>query len=524
VHVVDRAHTADSVSRSGRSTRATGARPDVALITEGTYPCGGGGVSVWCDQLIRGLPDVDFHVVALTLTDRDRIIWDRPANLVTRRRIGVWDRARERLDRGRRQALPAALVHLIRFLVGPSFTSLDSEVAAFDVLLDDLLDLVASDALGAHLNFDSFFEPVLDELSRSPRMRARYEMTLADSLTVANVLAHVLVPLTVDPGPVDVVHATGNGLPALVGLGAKARRDTPFMMAEHGLYLRERYLAAGSELERPLVKDIVLRFLRLMAAVAVRRADLLAPAAAFNGRWQRALGAPPERIQVLPNGVDPDVFKLRTAEVDRPDVAWLGRIDPIKDLHTLIRCAALVRDEMPEARFRLFGEEPKGSKGYLNSCLDLIEDLDLESVVTFEGRVESPVDAFHAGQFSVLSSITEGFPYSVLESMSCGVPVVGTAVGGVAEAIADTGMVVPPRNPAAMAGACLTMLRSGEDRRRMGIAARERVERLFSLEQMLEGHDLIYRRWADRTAEVIDLRDGATVGALGASLPPAVIA
>jgi hypothetical protein len=75
-----------------------------------------------------------------------------------------------------------------------------------------------------------------------------------------------------------------------------------------------------------------------------------------------------------------------------------------------------------------------------------------------------------------------------------------------------------------MAGACLTMLRSGEDRRRMGIAARERVERLFSLEQMLEGHDLIYRRWADRSAEVIDLRDGATVGALGASLPPAVIA
>jgi polysaccharide biosynthesis protein PelF len=97
-------------------------------------------------------------------------------------------------------------------------------------------------------------------------------------------------------------------------------------------------------------------------------------------------------------------------------------------------------------------------------------------------------------------------------------------VGGVAEAIADTGMVVPPRNPAAMAGACLTMLRSGEDRRRMGVAARQRVERLFSLEQMLDGHELIYRRWADRTAEVIDLRDGATTVVPDPSVAPAVTA
>jgi len=47
-------------------------RPQVAFVTEGSYPCSGGGVSVWCDQLIHNLPGVDFHLIAITLTDRER--------------------------------------------------------------------------------------------------------------------------------------------------------------------------------------------------------------------------------------------------------------------------------------------------------------------------------------------------------------------------------------------------------------------------------------------------------------------
>lgn len=135
------------------------------------------------------------------------------------------------------------------------------------------------------------------------------------------------------------------------------------------------------------------------------------------------------------------------------------------------------------------------------------DSLDLGGVVTFEGRVGHPVTAFLRGQLSVLSSITEGFPYSVLESMSCGIPVVGTEVGGVPEAIADTGLVVPPHDPEAMASAIIHLLTHDDERRRMRLAARARVEELYRLDLMLSRHDDLYRA----LSRVIDLRDRASI-------------
>ena len=244
------------------------------------------------------------------------------------------------------------------------------------------------------------------------------------------------------------------------------------MLTEHGLYLRERYIASVTELGRPVLKDFVMRFHLAVAALAVRRASLLCPASDFNARWQLALGADPAKVSTLYNGVDVSEFPARTADVGRPDVVWLGRIDPLKDLHTLIRSADLVRRDIPSVQYRLFGEEPRSSRGYLASCQSLVRELDLESTVCFEGRSPTSAEAFYAGQFSILSSISEGFPYSVLESMSCGVPVVATSVGGVPEAVADTGYLVPPRDPGSMAQACRRMLASDARRRRLGAAAR----------------------------------------------------
>jgi polysaccharide biosynthesis protein PelF len=470
-------------------------RPQVAFVTEGSYPCSGGGVSVWCDQLMRYLPRVDFHLIAITLTNRDRWVWERPANMVTANHFGLWDRARDRVSRGAPEPCPAALRALIRFLVSRPQEDFDADLAAFADVFEGVLELAADGSLGRFLRFETLCDPVVQSLRYSEYFNSKYEVSLADGLEIAGVMAHLLTPLTIDPGPVDVVHATANGLPALVCLSAQARRNTPFMLTEHGLYLRERYIASDTELARPVLKDFVMRFHLAVAAMAVRRASLLCPASDFNARWQLALGADPAKVTTLYNGVDVSEFPARTADVGRPDVVWLGRIDPLKDLHTLIRSADLVRRDIPSVQYRLFGEEPRSSRGYLASCQSLVRELDLESTVRFEGRSPTSAEAFYAGQFSILSSISEGFPYSVLESMSCGVPVVATSVGGVPEAVADTGYLVPPRDPGSMAQACRRMLASDTRRRRLGVAARERVERLFGIELMLSRHEALYRSW-----------------------------
>ena len=481
-------------------------RQQVALVTEGSYPGSGGGVSVWCDELIRHLPEVDFRVIALTLTDRTRPVWEMPPNVVELRQFGIWDRIRDRTRRGRRAPLPGALRALIRFLVSEPPADLGRDVDGFEAALGGVLELAVEGVLAGHLHFEPLVDAFTEELRGADHLHTRHEVALADAIEAANTFMHLLSPLTVDPGPVDLVHLTANGLPVLVALGAQARHGTPYMMSEHGLYLRERYLHAGRELPRPAVRELVLRFHRNLAVLGLRRAALLTPASEFNARWQLAMGAHPSRIHTLYNGVDVTRFPPRTDDVRHPHVVWLGRIDPIKDLHTLIRAADLVHSAAPGVQFRLFGEAAKTERGYWDSCVELIHELRLDSVVKLEGRVDHPAEAFHAGQFSVLSSISEGFPYSVLESMSCGVPVVGTRVGGVPEAIADTGVVVPPRSPRHLADGCLEMLRAGERRRALGAAARARVEQRFTLQLMLARHQELYRSLAEASGATVDLR------------------
>jgi glycosyltransferase involved in cell wall biosynthesis len=459
---------------------------------------------------MRNLPEFDFEVIALVPTDREPSRWPPPPNLVSLRRIGVWDRVADRLQRRSRDGVPRAVRSFIWFLLGPPVADLRTELDLFAVQLDGLLELARSDALIPALKFETIYSTVAEALEAAAHANARFQVTLADGIDLANALGHLLSPLAIDAGPVDVLHASANGLPAMVGMAAAARRGTPFLMSEHGLYLRERYMAADSELPRPVVRSALLRFYRLICATAFRRAELITPASDFNRRWALALGAEPAKVQTLHNGVDLASFPARTAEVAEPHVVWLGRIDPIKDLHTLIRAAALVAREIPDVRFRLFGEEPAAAAGYLASCRELVAELGVDDVVRFEGRVDKPVHAFHAGQITLLTSISEGFPYTVLESRSSGVPVIGTAVGGVPEAIADTGAVVPPGDPQALAEACIRMLRSGDQRRRLGVAARERVERLFSLDRMLDAHDLVYRRLSG-TEPWVDLREPAVV-------------
>ena len=203
---------------------------------------------------------------------------------------------------------------------------------------------------------------------------------------------------------------------------------------------------------------------------------------------------------------------------------WLGRVDPIKDLHTLIRAAAVMRDRKPGVVVRLFGSAGPGQKDYLTSCQRLVESLQLNGVVQFEGAVDSPPLAFHAGHISALSSISEGFPYAVLESMACGVPVVATDVGGVREAIGDAGRCVQARDHRALGLACLELLDNTQLRRTMGRLGRSRVERLFDLDTMLRIHDEVYahvgqRRGRDLTAPasratVIDIRESTSTKAV----------
>lgn len=470
----------------------------VALTAEGTYPHQFGGVSVWCDQLVRGLAQYDFTLVPIVATGNEPMRWQPPANVTSVVTIPLWGRPppvpwRARLSRSRNDAVLAELVDV---LLSPP----DQAPDRFTDVMRELFSYAQARSLPAILASETAARLLSEawrqrwpEILPEAATAGLVEPTLADAVTAMQLLEHALRPLSHPPVRVDVLHAATNGLGVLPALTARWKYGTPLIVTEHGVYMREHYL----HMRRPQfgwpVKDLYLRFLRCLCTLGYREAETITPGNIYNKRWETELGADPARIRTVYNGVDPAIFPVLREEPEVPTISWAGRIDPVKDLETLLRAFSLVIKEIPQARLRIFGSAPPGGEAYLERCRAEAADLGLGRQATFEGRVPEIRDAYAAGHIVVLCSITEGFPYTLIEAMACGRACVATDVGGVSEAIGNVaGSVVPPRNPAALAQACIRLLRDDELRRTMGAAARARAVEHFTVDRAISAFDELY--------------------------------
>jgi glycosyltransferase involved in cell wall biosynthesis len=463
---------------------------NVALMTEGTYPHSFGGVSVWCDQLVRGMADYDFHLVALVATGAEPAVWDLPRNVASVTAVPLWgpQPAGRKPGRLAKRRFGSLVRELFDVLLGDS----DAAQHRFGSVLRELFDYAQRDDLSAALRSEDAVRALTDAWRPGLRDPEGSVPTVHDAVTALQLLDSALRPLSQPPVRVDVAHCVANGLAVLPALASKWAHGTPVLLTEHGIYLRERYLGFRGGPFRWPVKLLQLSFLRQLCSLVYREVDMIAPGNIYNRRWEERLGADPTIIRTVYNGVDPADFPAVDGEPEAPTVSWAGRIDPIKDLETLLRSFSLVHKEIPQARLRMFGGTPKGREGYLDHCEQLADELGIGDVVTFEGRVPEIRDAYAAGHVVVLSSISEGFPYTLIEAMTSGRACVATDVGGVAEAVAETGLVVPPRDPEAMARACLSLLRDGELRRRLGAQARARALEHFTVDRAIDTFDEIY--------------------------------
>jgi glycosyltransferase involved in cell wall biosynthesis len=318
-------------------------------------------------------------------------------------------------------------------------------------------------------------------------------------------LHHWLFPISQPLPAVDIAHASMGGICSMVSIVCQIEHGAGFLLSEHGIYLREAYLAERGAQHGLFGKIMKLAFARRMTELAYVRADAIAPCCDYNHRWEVRLGVPPAKIHTAYYGLDPTVFvpTEREREDDPPVVVWAGRIDPLKDVETLLHAAAIVRRTRPDARFLLFGSAQPGAEDYAARCLELHHTLGLEGFVSFEGFATNVVEAFGRGDIVVLSSVSEGFPYSTLEAMVCGKPVVATAVGGIAEQVTrDCGRIVPPRDPEALAQGLLEVMADPAVCLAMARAARDRGSTLFGIERFRETHLGIYARvMASRTLD-----------------------
>ncbi|MFB7786994.1 GT4 family glycosyltransferase PelF [Streptomyces vinaceus] len=477
----------------------------VTMLTEGTYPHVHGGVSTWCDQLVRGMPEVDFNVIALTGSGREPVTWELPRNVYRHTAVPLWGPAPSR-GRGRTALRGKAHRRFTATYETFLLSLLDPSRGGFSESLHELAVLSRAGRLAPALRSETVLRLLMDVWTRPGLPTAAAEPTIHDALTATDLVEHALRPLSVRIPPDSVAHAVSSGLATLPALAAKYLDKVPFLLTEHGIYLRERYLGYRTAAQRWPVKALLLGFYRELNTEGYRQADLITPCNQYNRRWEERGGAAPDRIRTVYNGVDPYAFPDAGPEPEVPTLSWCGRIDPIKDLETLIRAYAFMREELPALRLRLFGPVPAGCEEYRTRLEGLGAELGVADGISYEGRIADVAQAYAAGSIVMLSSISEGFPFSIIEAMSCGRTTVSTDVGGVREAVGDTGLVVPPREPETMARAALALLRDDERRAELGRRSRKRVVEKFTLHQSVDGFRHIYRELAGQP--VLPVRAG----------------
>lgn len=314
------------------------------------------------------------------------------------------------------------------------------------------------------------------ELARSP---------LAD-FTPSNVVAFRRLIASFLP---DIIHSHVPRPTLWAALALRTmRRRPPFMYTEHSI--QEVYPRWGGPIYR-----IFLPVTRAIVAVSD------AAATSFARRWGRYRGS----VRRIWNGIDPDRLTPRRsrAEIrrelgapeDTPILCNVANLTRPKSHLTLIAAMARLRPTTSDLQCWIAGSfehEP----AMVEAVRAAIADSGLSQTVQLLGRRRDVPDLLHAADIFVLSSRQEGFPITILEAMAAGRPIVATDVGGCAEAVVhgETGLIVPPEDPPALAEAIASLLADPERARAMGKAGRERVQREFTVDRMVEQHLELYER------------------------------
>ncbi|MDQ6887071.1 MAG: glycosyltransferase [Gemmatimonadota bacterium] len=214
-------------------------------------------------------------------------------------------------------------------------------------------------------------------------------------------------------------------------------------------------------------------------------------------------GVPEGRIAIVSNFVDQDAFdplapEQRAAERaafgydrDMIVIVIVARLSTVKDHASLVRALASVVPRWPNLRLLIVGDGPLRA-----SLEDLTDSLGLRSVVRFAGLQEHGQNLHILGDISVLCSLSEGFPNSIVEAMAAARPVVATSVGGTIDAVRDdvTGVLVRPGDPDGLARAIERLAAEPALRERLGREAARQARARYHVQVVLPQLDALYRR------------------------------
>ena len=468
----------------------------ICVILEGCYPYVTGGVSSWIHQYMQAMSEHEFVVWAIgsTSDNKGKFKYELPANVVEVHEIFLGDALKPvEAPKDKYHFTPIELKALKDFI---NCNHPDWEVL-FNMYNKKHIEPVS-------FLMSKYFLELLTQLCEE-----EYPYTAFSDLfhTVRSMLLPVLHIINQEVPKADVYHAIATGYAGILARLGSYVYNVPYMITEHGIYTRER----EEEIIRArwvnaAFKKFWVRFFYMLSDGAYDRATMITSLFAGARQIQIDMGCQPSKCRYIGNGIHYDKFSKIPPKVMNGyiDIGAILRIAPIKDVKTMIHAFAEAKKRAPEIRLWIAG--PADDPQYTEECHALVEQLQVQDI-TFMGVI-NVLEHMQEFDFTILSSISEGMPLSVLESFGAGRPCVTTDVGCCRELInkvaedddfGPAGYCVPPMHPQALADAIVQMSLMNEKRYHMGQAGKARVEKYFLHEDMMrkyrDTYDEVFKRW-----------------------------
>ena len=462
----------------------------ICLILEGCYPYINGGVSTWMHQYINEMPEHEFvlWVIGAKAEDKDKFVYTLPKNVVEIHQVFLDDALRVK-DNG---------------VFGHRFNKEEKEAHRRLVLSDktdwDLLfDLYQVQKVNpmSYLKSQSFLD-ILTETCQSDFPFIAFSDAFH---SVRSRLLPVLYLMGAEIPKADCYHSICTGYGGLLASMGAYIYKKPLLLTEHGIYTREREeeIIRAKWVARAF-KPQWIDFFYLLSDLIYSRAFRVTSLFTRAMYTQIEMGCLPEKCRVIENGISYErLCNIPLKEEDGVvDIGAVVRLAPIKDIKTMIYAFFELSSRRDDVRLHIMGGVD--DQEYADECYALVKQLGLEDKIIFTGRVNI-IEYFEKLDFTLLTSISEGQPLSVLESFAARRPCVTTDVGCCSELLngkpGDTlgkaGYYAPPMQRDKLADAMEMLCESRNLRLKMGEVGQKRAYEYYRYNIMLTKYRDLYK-------------------------------
>ena len=385
------------------------------------------------------------------------------------------------------------------------YHALRSLVLNQDVEWDALFDFFKKKNISINrlLMGEDFYHAVLDCYN------LQYpDIVFSDFLwTMRSMYLPLFLTLSMEIPRADVYHAVATGYAGILGSMGKYFYSGQLIVSEHGIYTREREEELiQAEWVQKLYKKIWIRQFQKISQVAYDRADIVTSLYQHARELQMELGCPEEKTMVTPNGINYRRLEhLAGISPENESYVHIGavlRVTPIKDVKTMVQAFAYAKERQPNLKLWIMGPYDE-DQDYAAECFHMADMMGTQDIV-FTGRIEI-TDYLGWMDATILTSISEGQPLTILESFAARVPVIATNVGnckgllyGEDDDFGPAGIITHIMNVQEIADAMIYMARHPEERKRMGEAGYQRLMHRYKIEDMQQIYEQIYRECAKR--------------------------